>query len=59
MVEFHQQQSTQAAVNKQYRMNSRNERFMMRLKAIEAEYYSIDNLKSYSKYFVFCSTASF
>ena len=42
MVEFHQQ-STQAAVDKQYRMNRRNERFMMRLKAIEAEYYSIEN----------------
>ena len=43
MVEFHQQQSTQAAVDQQYRMNSQNERFMMQLKAIEAEYYSIGN----------------
>ena len=28
--------------------NSRNDRRMMRLKAIKAEYYSIENLKSYS-----------
>ena len=34
-------------------MNSQNERWVMRLKAIEAEYYSIDNLKNWSKYFVF------
>ena len=33
----------QATVNKCYNMNSRNERWMMRLKAIEAEYYSIEN----------------
>ena len=33
MVEFHPQ-STQVAVDKQYYMNSRNERWIMRLKAI-------------------------
>ena len=42
MVEF-QPQSTQAAVDKQYHMNSRNERWMLRLKAIQVEYYSIEN----------------
>ena len=38
-------------------MNSRNKRKDLCLKPIEVEYYSIGNLKSYSKYFVFCSTA--
>ena len=33
----------QATVNTCYHMNSQNERWMMRLKAIEAEYYSIEN----------------
>ena len=33
----------QATVHKYNHMNSRNERWMMRLKAIEAEYYSIEN----------------
>ena len=33
----------QAIVHKYNHMNSRNERWMMRLKAIEAEYYSIEN----------------
>ena len=42
MVEFHPQ-STQAAVDKQYNMNSWDERWMMRLKAMKAEYYSIEN----------------
>ena len=46
IVEFHTQ-STQAAVDKQYHMNSQNERWMMRLKAIQVEHYSIENLKSY------------
>ena len=36
MVEFHPQ-STQAAVDKQYHMNSRNDRWMMRLEDIEEE----------------------
>ena len=34
---------SQATELKHYRMNSRNERWMMLLKAIEAEYYSIEN----------------
>ena len=38
-----QQQSTQRLENIYDDMNSRNERWMMRLKAIEAEYYSIEN----------------
>ena len=42
MVEFHTQ-STQAAVDKQYHMNSWNELWIMRLTA--AEYYSIENQK--------------
>ena len=42
MVEF-QPQSTQASVDKQYHMNSWNERWMMRLKPIQLEYYSIEN----------------
>ena len=35
----------QATVLQYYHMNSQNDRKMMRLKAIEAEYYSIENLK--------------
>ena len=50
---------TQATVLQYYCMNSQNERWIMRLKAIEAEYYFIENSKSYSKYFVFDSTAIF
>ena len=39
-------QSTQAAVDKQYHMNSWNDHWMMMwLKAIEEEYYSIENQK--------------
>ena len=34
---------TQATVLQNNCMNSRNERWMIRLKAIEAEYYSIEN----------------
>ena len=59
MVEKVSMMNEQAIVNTCYRMNSQNEWLMMWLKAIEAEYYSIENLKSYSKYFVFCSTAIF
>ena len=51
-----QQHSTQRLIDEYRHMNSQNKRWMMRLKAIEAEYYSIKNLKSYSKYFEFCST---
>ena len=42
MVDF-QQQSPQRLINGYGHMNSRNERWMMRLKSIEAEYYSIEN----------------
>ena len=42
MVGF-QQHSTQRLIDEYGYMNSRNERWMMRLKAIEAEYYSIEN----------------
>ena len=42
MVDF-QQQSPQRFVDRYEHMNSRNDRLMMRLKAIEAEYYSIEN----------------
>ena len=38
-----QQQSTQRLVDRYEYMDSRNERLMVRLKAIEAEYYSIEN----------------
>ena len=38
----------QATVNTCYHMNSLNDRWMMRLKAIEAEYYFIENEKSSS-----------
>jgi hypothetical protein len=38
-----QQQSNQAAENKQYHMNSQNDRRMIRLKAIEAICYYIEN----------------
>ena len=41
-----QQQSPQSLTDINEHMNSRNDRWMMRLKAIEAEYYSIENLKS-------------
>ena len=36
----------QAAVVKQYHMNSRNDRWTIRLKPIQVEYYSIENQKS-------------
>ena len=42
MVEFHPQ-STQRLIIRYEHMNSRNDRLMMQLKAIEAEYYSIEN----------------
>ena len=42
MVDF-QQQSTQRLIDGYGHMNSRNERWMMQLKAIEAEHYSIEN----------------
>ena len=38
----------QATVDKQYQINSHNDRWMMPLKAIQAEYYYIEILKSYS-----------
>ena len=38
-----QQQSTQRLIDGYGHMNSQNERWMMQLKAIEAEYYSIEN----------------
>jgi hypothetical protein len=38
-----QQQNTQATVLQYYRMDNRNERWMMRLKAIQGEYYFIEN----------------
>ena len=38
-----QQQNPQAAVNKQYHMNSWDKQWMIRLKAMEAECYSIEN----------------
>ena len=38
-----QTQSPQRLVDRYEHMNSKNERLMMRLKAIEAEYYSIEN----------------
>ena len=47
MVNF-QQQNTQRLINGYGHMNSRNDRWMMRLKAIEDKYYSIENQKSYS-----------
>ena len=50
MVDF-QHQSTQTAVDKQYYtiwMDEWNHRWFIRLKAIQVEYYYIDELKSYS-----------
>ena len=41
-----QQKSPQRLVDRYEHMNSRNDRWPMQLKAIEAEYYSIENLKS-------------
>ena len=38
-----QHQFSQQLVNRYEHINSRNELWMMRLKAIEAEYYSIEN----------------
>ena len=38
-----QQQSPQRLVDEYDHTSSRNDRWMMRLKAIEAEYYSIEN----------------
>ena len=43
-----QQQSPQRLVDGYEYMNGRNDRSMIRLKAIKAEYYYIENLKSYS-----------
>ena len=45
-----QQQSPQRLVNGYEHMNGQNEQRMMRLKAIEAEYYSIENLKKLQRY---------
>ena len=42
MVDF-QTQSPQRMIDKYEHMNSRNDRLTIRLKAIEAEYYSIEN----------------
>ena len=47
MVDF-QQQRTQRLVDEYEHMNSRNDRWMIRLKPIQVEYYSIENQKSYS-----------
>ena len=38
-----QQQSPQRLIDRYEHMNSRNDRLIMRFKAIEAEYYSIEN----------------
>ena len=44
-----QQQSIQRLIDNQYHIiNSRNELWMMWLKSIQVEYYSIENQKSYS-----------
>ena len=51
-----QQQSPQQLGDRYKHMDSQNERLVMRLKAIEVEYYSIEKIKSYGKFFVFCST---
>ena len=48
MVERVDMMKKQATVNTCYRMNSRNDRWMMRLKPIQVEFYSIENQKSYS-----------
>ena len=42
MVEFHPK-STQRLVDRNEHIDSWNDRWMMRLKAIEAEYYSMKN----------------
>ena len=42
MVDF-QQQSPKRFIDEYKHMDSQNDRLMMRLKAIEAEYYSIEN----------------
>ena len=42
MVDF-QQQSPQWLVNRYEHMNSQNEQWMMQLKAIQKEYYNIEN----------------
>ena len=47
MVDF-QQQSPQRLIDEYGHMNSQNDRWIMWLKAIKAEYYSIENQKSYS-----------
>ena len=47
-----QQQSPQRLVDIYEHMNSRNDRWVMRLKAIEAEYYSIEKLKKLES--IFC-----
>ena len=38
-----QQQNTQQLVDRYEHMNSRNDRWLMRLKLIQEEYYSIEN----------------
>ena len=44
-----------ATENTCHHMNSQNDCWMMQLKAIEEEYYSIGNLKSYSwTMYIFC-----
>ena len=44
-----QQQSIQRLIDNQYHIiNSRNELWMMWLKSIQVEYYSIENQKSFS-----------
>ena len=48
MVEKVDMMKKQATVNTCYRMNSRNDRWMMRLKPIQVEFYSIEIQKSYS-----------
>ena len=40
---FFQQQSTQRLINEYGHMNSQNECWMMRLKVIKVEYYSIES----------------
>ena len=43
-----QQQSPQYTVYRYEYMNGRNDRWMMRLKPIQVEYYPVENQKSYS-----------
>ena len=48
---------TQATVLQYYRVNSRNERWIMRLEAIQEKYYYIAAMQC--KLFAFCFTAIF